>query len=512
MNGLGYNKIPAWTTGLNIPIKNNYIPMKKLFSFSLILLPFFIFSQKDFTAKAFEDYASYQEKSLNTRRFKHADIQPLIEALKKEPGFGIKKLGNSIEGRSISMISLGTGKTTVLLWSQMHGDEPTATMAIFDLLNYFKSNKTLLDKINLHFIPMLNPDGAEQFNRRNAIGIDINRDAVRLQSPESRILKAVRDSLKADFGFNLHDQSKYYNAENTDKPATISLLAPAYNEEKSINEVRANAMKIIVEIDRIVRQYAPGQTGRYDDEFEPRAFGDNIQKWGTSSILIESGGYQNDPEKQFIRKLNYVAILSALQSIAVESYKKIPVQDYEKIPKNDRKLFDLKITNLTFPYLNKNYTVDLGIVHNERANNKQTEFYYLGQLTEIGDLSNFYGYETLDAQGLQYKTGQTHPKIIKNTSELEKIDFTEFYQNGYTSVGMDSIPGNYKYSLFPINIVDVSKMEISKINSKPKNPLVLGRNPSFLLFKDDKVKYAVINGFVYDVANKKNMIKNSIVE
>ncbi|MDZ7613028.1 MAG: M14 family zinc carboxypeptidase [Flavobacteriaceae bacterium] len=165
--------------------------MKKLISISLFLLPLFILSQENFTAKTFADYSGYQEKSLSTRRFKHADIQPLIEGLKKEPGFGVKKLGTSIEGRSISMISLGTGKVTVLLWSQMHGDESTATMAIFDLMNYFKSNKTLLNKVNLHFIPMLNPDGAEQFNRRNAIGIDINRDAVRLQSPESRILKAV---------------------------------------------------------------------------------------------------------------------------------------------------------------------------------------------------------------------------------------------------------------------------------------------------------------------------------
>ena len=43
--------------------------------------------------------------------------------------------------------------------------------------------------------------------------------------------------------------------------------------------------------------------GRYSDEFEPRAFGDNIQKWGTNTILIESGGIFGDEEKQYLRKL-----------------------------------------------------------------------------------------------------------------------------------------------------------------------------------------------------------------
>ena len=138
---------------------------------------------------------------------------------------------------------------------------------------------------------MVNPDGAELFQRRNNFEIDLNRDAVRQQTPEGKLLKEVFDSLKADFGFNLHDQSKYYNARLTDSPATISFLAPAYDYEKHINTTRGNAMKIIVQMNDIIQKYAPGQVGRYSDEFEPRAFGDNIQKWGTSTILIESGGY-----------------------------------------------------------------------------------------------------------------------------------------------------------------------------------------------------------------------------
>ena len=74
----------------------------------------------------------------------------------------------------------------------MHGNEPTATQAIFDILNFFNSpdfnaEKTaILSNLTVHFLPMLNPDGAELFQRRNLLGVDINRDALRLQSPESK--------------------------------------------------------------------------------------------------------------------------------------------------------------------------------------------------------------------------------------------------------------------------------------------------------------------------------------
>ena len=291
---------------------------------------------QDLTSKLYGSYDTYNEKELDKRRIKHRDLQPLLARYEANPLFGITKVGESIEGRDLDLISIGTGNTHVLLWSQMHGDEPTATQAIFDIFKFlasddFKDEKQeILSNLTLHFLPMLNPDGAERYQRRNLLGVDINRDALRLQSPESKVLKQVRDSLQADFGFNLHDQSTYYNAERTEKPATISYLAPAYNYEKDINESRGDAMKIIVYMNNIIQKYAPGQVGRYNDDFEPRAFGDNIQKWGTSTIFIESGGYANDVEKQEIRKLNYVSILSAIYTIAKGNYKDIPIEHMAK--------------------------------------------------------------------------------------------------------------------------------------------------------------------------------------
>ncbi|MCK0159574.1 M14 family zinc carboxypeptidase [Allomuricauda sp. F6463D] len=465
--------------------------MKKLLSLIIILLAFTIQAQDGLTSQLYETYEEYKESSIGKRRIKHADIQPLIQKFKENPKFEVQKVGESIQGRDLQLISIGSGKSNIFLWSQMHGDEPTATQAIFDILNFLdapqfkKEKEEILSKVKLHFLPMLNPDGAEVFTRRNALGIDINRDALRLQSPEGRTLKRLRDSLDADFGFNLHDQSTYYNAERTEKPATISYLATAYNYEKDINEVRANAMKVIVYMNKIIQDYAPGQVGRYSDDFEPRAFGDNIAKWGTSLILIESGGYANDPEKQEIRKLNYVSILSALYTVATGSYHNIPIEDYEKIPHNDRKLFDLKIENVTYELLGDDYILDLGIFTNEIDVEQHNQFYYKSSVADQGDLSTFYGYKTFDATG--YKI---IPPKMATVNHVE--DAMDLLKNGIAYV-KTQLPENSAFVELPLILVH-NDFKLNDFTIQP------GVNPTFFLEKEGSLTHAVINGFLIDLS------------
>jgi len=472
-----------------------------------VIFSSFSFSQS-FESKIIAHYKEFKESSLKERRITYNDIQPLISNLKNNPFFEVQKVGESIEGRDLYLLSVGEGDTDIFLWSQMHGDESTATMAIFDIFNFissedFKAEKEELFKnVKLHFLPMLNPDGAEVFQRRNALGIDVNRDALRLQSPEGKTLKRLRDSLAADFGFNLHDQSKYYNAEASANPATISFLAPAYNYEKDINDVRGNAMKLIVGMNQELQKFIPGQVAKYNDDFEPRAFGDNIQKWGTSTILIESGGFPDDPEKQEIRKLNFIAILSALFSISNQDYKKLDINDYKKIPENDRKLFDLKLTGLQYELLGETYILDLGINNLEISNGKN-EYYYRSQIVDQGDLSTNHGYKAMDLTGYKIKPGVIYPDILNNLKDLEKLDFASVLSGGYSYVQVKNIPKNEKYTNFPVQIV----------SSDFKIPIRLsvGSNPTFFLEKDGKVEFAVINGFIKDLEDIDNSIKNGLI-
>ncbi|MBC7000049.1 M14 metallopeptidase family protein [Cytophaga sp. FL35] len=486
----------------------------KLIAFAILFLSLNpIFSQNnDITQSLYDTYEKYKEPSLNKRRIKHKQVLGLIEKFKNKNGFIVKKVGESIEGRSLNLVSIGTGETNVFLWSQMHGDEPTATQAIFDIFNFLDSEdfteqkQAILNNCTLHFLPMLNPDGAEVYQRRNKLGIDINRDALRLQSPEGRTLKRVRDSLDADFGFNLHDQSTYYNAERTEKPATISYLAPAYNYEKDINDVRANAMKVIVFMNDIIQKYAPGQVGRYNDDFEPRAFGDNIQKWGTSAILIESGGYPNDVEKQEIRKLNYVSILSAIYTIANGSYQDIDIKRYDDIPENDRKLFDLKISNATLPLLGKNYIIDVAANRLEVDKDKHNDFWYSSRILEVGDLSTYYGYESFDATGYTIIPGKIYPETQKTIESVQNLDLQFLLKSGYTYVKIGTIDKQKLSSPFPVHL-------ISENYKLPDFKIEIGANPTFLLQKNNAIEYAIINGFLIDLDNFKTakLLKNAMI-
>jgi len=463
----------------------------------LIVLAYSTTQAQGLVQQLHDGHERYEEKTITQRRFKQTDILPLLEKL--SDGFEVTPVGKSIQGRTIQMVKTGNGPVKVLLWSQMHGDEPTATMALMDIFNFFQGKdalddirKEILDNTTLYFIPMLNPDGAQVYERRNSIDIDLNRDALRLQSPEARLLKHIRDSLDADFGFNLHDQSTHYTAGVNEKPATISFLAPAYNYEKSVNEVREKSLKLIVTLNEAVQQFAPGHVGRYNDDFEPRAFGDNIQKWGTSTVLVESGGYPNDPEKQYIRKLNFVLLLSGLHAIATKSYENNNTDDYYQIPENERYLYDLVIRNATLQKLNNSYTVDLGINRYEVEYDNHSKFYHSSSISDVGDLSVYHGYEELDATGMTMVPGKVYPKKLRNIKKLVKLDPLALLKEGYTTVRLKKMTGHE-------NIRDSFPMDIIRKKQYPSYHLGLGSRPDFILEKNGTPKYAVVNGVVHDL-------------
>jgi hypothetical protein len=415
---------------------------------SLFILFLMTTAHAQTTARRLHDaHDTYKQTRFTHRRFKHQDIVPILDSLRGQGTLDVTEVGQSLEKRAIYQVKAGTGENKVLLWSQMHGDEATATMALFDIFNFLTTSgdgfdslrQTILTKTTLYFIPMLNPDGAERFQRRTASDIDMNRDALRLQTPEGALLKNLQQTLQPLVGFNLHDQNPRYSVGKTGKQAVVSFLATAYDEARNINDVRKRSMQLIVGLNRELQAFVPDQIARFDDEFEPRAFGDNIQKWGTTLVLIESGGYKGDAEKMTIRRLNFVAILTALESIATGTYEQESIDDYQAMPENGRLLFDVLIRNATIMRNGRPVTVDVGINRQEVNVDSARSFRYRSTIEDIGDLSTFYGLDEIDATGLRLKAdrplrlGQTASFIL-----LKDREIVHTFVNGFWD---DQIPG-----------------------------------------------------------------------
>jgi beta-lactamase class A len=293
-------------------------------------------------------HARHRVDGLEERTFNHDRYWTVVRPLLEGPGPPrLERVGASVEGRDINTITFGTGPTRVLLWSQMHGNESTATMALADIFAFLAGEpdhplaRRMARELTMVAIPMLNPDGAERFERRNAMGIDINRDARMLTTPEGRVLKAVRDALDAEFGFNLHDQNIRYRVGDSDRLVAIALLAPPWSATRDDDDVRERAARVAAVFRLAVDSLVDGRIARYDDGYNPRAFGDLMQQWGTSTVLVESGGWDGDPEKQHLRLANFVGLLTALDAIATGAYADVSPQWYRSLPWNGALATDL---------------------------------------------------------------------------------------------------------------------------------------------------------------------------
>ena len=269
-----------------------------------------------------------------------AQLQSLAEAY---PGsIQLEEIGQSIQGRPIHMITLGNGPHTVLLWSQMHGDEPSATPALLDIAHFLLSRANepeaavILDDLTLLMIPMLNPDGSQIYERRNQQAIDINRDGLQLTTPEGQILKRIRDESEPMLGFNLHDQGRRTAVGDTGVLATNSVLAVSGDAEGTVTPGRARAKRACSAIVGTLTPFIPGGVARFDEDWNPRAFGDNITSWGTPVVLIESGGLPPGRDFGDLTRLNFVAIVTVLQELARNDLEDYDPEVYENLPRNRR--------------------------------------------------------------------------------------------------------------------------------------------------------------------------------
>jgi hypothetical protein len=333
---------------------------------------------------------------------RHADLQKYLNQLKKL-GLKIEEVGRSYAGKEIYQIEWGAGATKVFMWSQMHGDEPTATGALVDMFVFLQKNrdkgwvKELERNLTIRAVPMLNPDGADFFQRRNLQSIDINRDARALQTPEGRLLKKLRDEWKPHIGFNLHNQNPLTTVGNTPRQAAISLLAVSGDPQGRSDAGHIRSKRISAVMIAALENFIKGYIGRYDDTYNPRAFGDMISAWGTPVILIETGALHGRDE-MFLVRLNFIAYLAALKYISDGSEQKADPNVYDTLPFNSNgSLYSVVFRNaniINFSRTTAPFTGDVAVnFERRRAAEAVTGF-----IQDVGDLSIYTGLDEYNAR------------------------------------------------------------------------------------------------------------------
>ena len=274
---------------------------------------------------------------------RHDELTRSLEALaaRYPERMRLEEAGRSYQGRPIHLMTLGSGERKILLWSQMHGDEPSATPALLDLADFLLGGaggpaaEEILGELTLLVVPMLNPDGSELYERRNAQGIDVNRDALSLATPEGRLLKRLRDEHEPSLGFNLHDQNRRTAVGDTGALATNAVLAVAGDPDGTLTPGRLRAKRACSAITETLAPLMPGGMARYDEDWSPRAFGDNLTAWGTPVVLIESGGLPPGRDLTELTRLNFVALFRVLHELALDDLAAYGPERYEQLPRNN---------------------------------------------------------------------------------------------------------------------------------------------------------------------------------
>ncbi|MDP3683955.1 MAG: peptidase M14, partial [Ignavibacteria bacterium] len=220
---------------------------------------------------------------------------------------------------------------------------------------------------------------------------------------------------------------------------------------------------------------------------------------GTSTILIESGGWKDDTEKQFIRKINFIGMLSAFLSIANNSYLETSTGEYEAIPMNENHLFDLLLTNITVERNGQKFPLDIAVNVSEENIDSGSAFTSYGLIEDLGDLSVFNGIDEMDCSGLSLKEAKVYIKKVETEKVFSEIDFQKLVEDGigYLPVQKALIHSKNRsplYEKFPVCLVDDPDYQFK---------LKIGEQPAFYLYKNDTPKYAVLGGKIIRMHNTK---------
>jgi hypothetical protein len=162
--------------------------------------------------------------------------------------------------------------------------------------------------------------------------------------------------------------------------------------------------QIYIELSNVIKD----RVRLYNDDYNENCFGDHFQNKGSSTILFESGFFENDYNREITRKYMFHSLVIALELISDEINDKIKVDIYELIPKNKVKFYDIIIKKIKID----DSIINVGINYKEIL--KDNSISFVPYIESIGDLDNFLGHKEFEFPSNYLKTFNSNTFIIGN--------------------------------------------------------------------------------------------------
>jgi hypothetical protein len=276
--------------------------------------------------------SNYQETS------RYADVIAFLDSLKALGApYAFGSIGKTSEGRDIPYViasrplvhtpseARATGKPIVYVQGNIHAGEVEGKEALLALIRdlAFAKSRNVLDSIVLIAVPIYNADGNERLlpqaqqrteqngpelvgQRPNAQGLDLNRDYVKAEAPETRASLAMFDAWDPDVFVDLHTTDGSFHGYALTYSPSLNPAAPLGDYTRAL----------LAELRKRVREREGYETFDYGNFSD--AFGNEV-----STDTVHAGWYTYDHRPRF--GTNYYGLRDRV-SILSEAYSHDPFE------------------------------------------------------------------------------------------------------------------------------------------------------------------------------------------
>lgn len=244
-----------------------------------------------------------------TQSVPYSAVESILKEADKAPHVTLTEEGKSVQGRSLWMVNLRRGSAEnpwkVFLFGQQHGNEPAGKDALVWMVDDLARHpEKLPEGVDLYILPLVNPDGAEAYQRRNANNRDLNRDHITLGEPETQTLHRIAQRLLPHVSVDCHeftrDSGDYADKGWSEWPLIMmdSANHPLFDPTVTAAGLRqVDAMRPVMEAAgfNYTRYYVgdapPDECRHSHPELDDARNG--LGAYGGLSFIIESGVYRN---------------------------------------------------------------------------------------------------------------------------------------------------------------------------------------------------------------------------